>query len=182
MENTDEILSYLNELIRFRQKEIVQMENAECNKKLLTGYENRTNNILKLIKEVANDKQNSQDMLSAEELEKFKEKYNVAIQRCADFENYKKRMQRQLADTISMANKNILNDLLIVIDDFDRVQDSMKEYESNSVIEGIKLVYNNLIKILNNENCKKIECNVGDKFDVNLHEAISLVIIYFIFV
>ena len=63
--------------------------------------------------------------------------------------------------------------MLKVIDDFDRVQESMKTYESNPVIEGIKLVYNNLLKVLADEGCEKIQCKSGDVFDVNFHEAVA---------
>lgn len=178
----DKIISYLNELVRFRQKEIVQMEHARCDKKLLVGYADRTDRILKTIQEIhmTKDTQPSESSeVSAKneavskELEELKEKYKVAVQTCADFENYKKRMQRQQADIINKANKDILEDLLKVIDDFDRVQESMKTYESNPVIEGIKLVYNNLLKVLADEGCEKIQCKPGDVFDVNFHEAVA---------
>ena len=100
------------------------------------------------------------------------------FRRCRKFQrnrgtNYKKRMQRQQTDIINKANKDILEDLLKVVDDFDRVQDSMKTYERNPVIEGIKLVYNNLLKVLSNEGCEKIQCKSGDVFDVNFHEAVA---------
>lgn len=178
----DKLISYLNELVRFRQKEIVQMEHSKCDKKLLVGYADRTDRILKTIQEIhmTKDTQPSESSeVSAKnetvskELEELKEKYRVAVQTCADFENYKKRVQRQQADIINKANKDILEDLLKVIDDFDRVQESMKMYESNPVIEGIKLVYNNLLKVLADEGCEKIQCKTGDVFDVNFHEAVA---------
>lgn len=178
----DKLISYLNELVRFRQKEIVQMEHSKCDKKLLVGYADRTDRILKTIQEIhmTKDTQPSESSeVSAKnetvskELEELKEKYKVAVQTCADFENYKKRVQRQQADIINKANKDILEDLLKVIDDFDRVQESMKTYESNPVIEGIKLVYNNLLKVLADEGCEKIQCKTGDVFDVNFHEAVA---------
>lgn len=178
----DKLISYLNELVRFRQKEIVQMEHSKCDKKLLVGYADRTDRILKTIQEIhmTKDTQPSESSeVSAKnetvskELEELKEKYRVAVQTCADFENYKKRVQRQQADIINKANKDILEDLLKVIDDFDRVQESMKTYESNPVIEGIKLVYNNLLKVLADEGCEKIQCKTGDVFDVNFHEAVA---------
>ena len=178
----DKLISYLNELVRFRQKEIVQMEHSKCDKKLLVGYADRTDRILKTIQEIhmTKDTQPSESSevsvkneAASKELEELKEKYKVAVQTCADFENYKKRMQRQQADIINKANKDILEDLLKVIDDFDRVQESMKTYESNPVIEGIKLVYNNLLKVLADEGCEKIQCKTGDVFDVNFHEAVA---------
>lgn len=178
----DKLISYLNELVRFRQKEIVQMEHSKCDKKLLIGYADRTDRILKTIQEIhmTKDTQPSESSevsvkneAASKELEELKEKYKVAVQTCADFENYKKRVQRQQADIINKANKDILEDLLKVIDDFDRVQESMKTYESNPVIEGIKLVYNNLLKVLADEGCEKIQCKTGDVFDVNFHEAVA---------
>ena len=178
----DKLISYLNELVRFRQKEIVQMEHSKCDKKLLVGYADRTDRILKTIQEIhmTKDTQPSESSevsakneSASKELEELKEKYKVAVQTCADFENYKKRMQRQQVDIINKANKDILEDLLKVIDDFDRVQESMKTYESNPVIEGIKLVYNNLLKVLADEGCEKIQCKIGDVFDVNFHEAVA---------
>lgn len=109
-----------------------------------------------------------------EELKDVKMKYKAAVQMCADFDNYKKRMQRLVADTVSSANKGMIEKLLNVIDDFDRVQEAVKTYESNPVIEGIKLVYSNFLKILADEGCKKIKCKIGDKFDVNFHEAVAV--------
>ena len=155
------------------------MEHAKCDKQILVGYADRTDNILKTIQELhmnanvqSSDESNQTEPIN-KELEELKEKYKVAVQTCADFENYKKRMQRQQADIINKANKDILEDLLKVIDDFDRVQESMKTYESNPVIEGIKLVYNNLLKVLADEGCEKIQCKSGDVFDVNFHEAVA---------
>lgn len=155
------------------------MEHAKCDKQILVGYADRTDNILKTIKELhmnanvqSSDNSNQTELIN-KELEELKEKYKVAVQTCADFENYKKRVQRQQADIITKANKDILEDLLKVIDDFDRVQESMKTYESNPVIEGIKLVYNNLLKVLTDEGCEKIQCKSGDVFDVNFHEAVA---------
>ena len=155
------------------------MEHAKCDKQILVGYADRTDNILKTIQELhmnanvqSSDESNKTEPVN-KELEELKEKYKVAVQTCADFENYKKRMQRQQADIINKANKDILEDLLKVIDDFDRVQESMKTYESNPVIEGIKLVYNNLLKVLADEGCEKIQCKSGDVFDVNFHEAVA---------
>ena len=155
------------------------MEHAKCDKQILVGYADRTDNILKTIQELhmnanvqSSDESNQTEPIN-KELEELKEKYKVAVQTCADFENYKKRMQRQQADIINKANKDILENLLKVIDDFDRVQESMKTYESNPVIEGIKLVYNNLLKVLADEGCEKIQCKSGDVFDVNFHEAVA---------
>ena len=41
--------------------------------------------------------------------------------------------------------------------------------------DGIVLVYENLLKLLESEDCHKIECHIGDTFDVAHHEAVSVV-------
>ena len=107
------------------------------------------------------------------ELKELRLKYKTAIQMCADYDNYKKRAQRQLTSMVNEANKRILSKLLSVVDDFDRVQESMKTYESNPIIEGIKLVYINLLKVLADEGCEKIDCKPGDMFDAHFHEAVA---------
>lgn len=108
------------------------------------------------------------------ELKELRSKYKVAIQMCADYDNYKKRVQKQLTSMVNEASKNVLAKLLPVVDDFERVQESMKTYESNPVIEGINLVYSNFVKVLNDEGCEKLDCKIGDKFDVNFHEAVAV--------
>lgn len=63
--------------------------------------------------------------------------------------------------------------MLKIVDDFDRVQKSIESYERNPVIEGIEIVYHNLLKILTTEGCERIQCKSGDVFDVNFHEAVA---------
>ena len=175
----NKLIAYLNELVRFRQKEIIQMEHAKCDKQILVGYADRTDNILKTIQalhmnaNVQSSDESNQTELINKELEELKEKYKVAVQTCADFENYKKRIQRQLADEKSNANKEIILELLKIVDDFDRVQKSIESYERNPVIEGIEIVHHNLLKILTTEGCERIQCKSGDVFDVNFHEAVA---------
>ena len=89
----------------------------------------------------------------------------------ADFDNYKKRMKRERAELINSASKDILTDILPIIDDFERVLDSNMPPE---IARGIRIVYDKLMNVLDSEGCELIPCDPGDEFDVNVHNAIAV--------
>lgn len=86
----------------------------------------------------------------------------------ADFENYRKNFERERENIISLANEDLISDLLVVVDDFERALSAMKESKDK---EGVMIVYSNFIKILENKGLRSIETS-GKKFDPNLHEAL----------
>lgn len=86
----------------------------------------------------------------------------------ADFENYRKNFERERENIIRLANEDLINDLLVVVDDFERALSAMKESKDK---EGVMMVYSNFIKILENKGLRPIETS-GKKFDPNLHEAL----------
>jgi len=86
----------------------------------------------------------------------------------ADFENYRKNFERERENIIRLANEDLISDLLVVVDDFERALSAMKECKDK---EGVMMVYSNFIKILENKGLRPIETS-GKKFDPNLHEAL----------
>ena len=89
------------------------------------------------------------------------------IRLAADFDNYRKRSIKEREIAIDLANAKILEDLLVILDDFEMALPSL-ENEKNR--EGIKMLYKKLLKILQEHGLSGIEC-VGKQFDPNLHEA-----------
>lgn len=67
-----------------------------------------------------------------------------------------------MADFTASANKDIILKILSIVDDFERVEELFKDYENNAVVDGIKLIYKNLLKMLDAEGCSKIDCHIGD--------------------
>lgn len=67
-----------------------------------------------------------------------------------------------MADFTASANKDIILKILSIVDDFERVEALFKDYENNAVVDGIKLIYKNLLKMLDTEGCSKIDCHIGD--------------------
>ena len=95
--------------------------------------------------------------------------------RCqADFENYKKRQQESLKDTISYANTNLILEILPVLDNFHASTDHIpKEQKDSPWVVGIMHIQSQLEKILEDNNVKEIEAKEGDKFNPEIHEAIE---------
>lgn len=91
----------------------------------------------------------------------------------ADFDNYKKRNNKEKLDLIKYGNTEILSVLIPVIDDFERAIKNIQEYDQGDIISGIKLIQNKFINILKEKGLKKIETKIGDHFNADNHEAIS---------
>lgn len=101
-----------------------------------------------------------------QELKDLKSKYQYAM---ADIQNMKRRFQLERTEFICRANKEIIEDLLKIHDDFERIESAM---DVAVIMDGIGLIKKNLEKLLDEEGCEKIEVKVGDDFDVNYHEAV----------
>ena len=94
------------------------------------------------------------------------------LRKVAEFENYKRRTENDQLNLIKYAAESFVIKLLDVVDDFERSLVHIQDAKDTSTIEeGIKLVYNKLLKTLEEQGVKKIE-SVGQPFDVNFHEAV----------
>lgn len=86
----------------------------------------------------------------------------------ADFDNYRKNFEKEKEKIIEFANENLIKELLVVVDDFERALKLIKN-EKNK--EGLIIIHKNFFKILENHGLKKIEA-LGKKFDPYYHEAL----------
>ena len=83
----------------------------------------------------------------------------------ADFENHKKRTEKEKAEFIQYANSKLVLDLLPVLDSF---ESALKDCD-----EGTKLIYTQIMQILKARGLKKIESK-GQKFDPYKHDAMMV--------
>lgn len=98
------------------------------------------------------------------------------LRRAADFDNYRKRMIKEKAETAEYANANLLGDLLESLDNFDRtVEASATATDVKSISDGIKMINNNLVKMLEDKYGLKGYGVEGDEFNPEEHEAIGRV-------
>ena len=94
------------------------------------------------------------------------------LRKAAEFENYKRRNENDQLNLIKYAAESLIIKLLPVIDDFERSLEHIDTAKSNEALkEGIKLVYDKLMKVLDDQGVKKID-SVGKPFDVHYHEAL----------
>jgi molecular chaperone GrpE len=86
----------------------------------------------------------------------------------ADFDNYRKWAEKEKASIIVQANENLIKDLLVILDDFEKALPSLEQEQNR---EGMKRVQEKMIKILQNYGLQPIDC-VGKKFNPHFHEVI----------
>jgi molecular chaperone GrpE len=85
----------------------------------------------------------------------------------ADFDNYRKKFDREKEMIIALADERLIAELLTTLDDFERIlQGSVDTVQK----EGIVLLYKNFMKVLESHGLKRIE-STGKKFDPYYHEA-----------
>ena len=93
----------------------------------------------------------------------------------ADFDNYRKRTLKEKQELLRNGAERAMLELLPVVDDFERAIDAMNNTngDSDSIKEGVELIYNKFIKYLEHNNVKSID-STGQEFNPDLHEAITM--------
>ena len=89
----------------------------------------------------------------------------------ADYDNYRKRAQREKNDVRQYANQDLLEKLLPVLDNFETAITAVKDADP-SIRDGVQMIYDQLIGVLEAEGVESIDA-MGKQFDPNLHEALS---------
>ncbi|MCH8912753.1 MAG: nucleotide exchange factor GrpE [Planctomycetes bacterium] len=90
----------------------------------------------------------------------------------ADYQNLQKRAAEEQRNAIRYANADFARSLVQVLDDFERTLEAAeKASEADSVVSGVKLVYEKLLKLLGDHHVEPIEA-LGQPFDPHLHEAL----------
>lgn len=89
----------------------------------------------------------------------------------ADFDNYRKRREKEFADIIEYAGEEVLRNILPVIDDLERVFSNMATDGEKSLHEGLELIYRKFLKTLQNFGVAPIE-SVNQSFDPYFHHAV----------
>ncbi len=91
----------------------------------------------------------------------------------SEFDNYKKRTQRERIDLIKTANSEVILAMISVIDDFERAFKAAEKFkEGAQVNEGFNLIYLKLLSLLEQKGLRKMQ-SVGEEFNVDLHDAIT---------
>jgi molecular chaperone GrpE len=104
------------------------------------------------------------------ELGEEKDRY---LRKVAEFDNFKRRNAKERLELIQTAGKEIITDLLSVLDDCDRAQKQFdKSDDAAAIKEGVLLVFNKLRNTLQSKGVKAME-TLQQEFNPDLHEAIT---------
>ncbi len=104
------------------------------------------------------------------ELDEYKDKY---LRLYSEFENFRRRTNKEKYETIHNANERLIVDILPIVDDFERAEKSFKDAKDmKAVVEGIDLIYHKLLKTLESKGVKKMKSQ-GEALDTERHEAIT---------
>jgi len=104
------------------------------------------------------------------EIAELKDKY---LRIFAEFDNFKKRTIKEKMDFMRNASRDVLADMLPVLDDFDRAKQSAEDDASTEQFsDGVNLVYNKIHSVTKSKGLKPME-STGEVFDPELHEAIT---------
>ncbi|MGB2599087.1 MAG: nucleotide exchange factor GrpE [Candidatus Omnitrophota bacterium] len=108
----------------------------------------------------------------AEERDEY---YNKWLKVHAEYDNTRKRIEKEKTDHMKFANEGIISQLFPIVDNFDMALAAMETAkDKEAVMDGIKLVQKEFHRILDENGAEKIK-TVGEKFDPHVHEAVSAV-------
>ena len=106
------------------------------------------------------------------QVEKEKKEYLFLA---AEFDNYRKRTLKEKAEIIKNGGENVLKGILPIVDDFERgLKAAESDSDAKSVLEGMTLIYNKLVKYLESMGVKEMN-STGEVFNSDIHEAIAQV-------
>jgi len=108
-----------------------------------------------------------------EEADKSKEYWDRLLRVQADFDNTRKRLEREKQDFVKFANEGIILELLNVLDDLERTVDlaQSKHQDLSAFLKGVEMILAHLYEMLKEYGVKPIDAQ-GKLFDPNYHEAL----------
>ncbi|MFT6866303.1 MAG: molecular chaperone GrpE [Cyclobacteriaceae bacterium] len=121
--------------------------------------------------EVAEEPELSEVDQLKSDLAEAKDKY---LRLYSEFENFRRRTSKEKLELIGSANKDLMADMIPVIDDFERAMKALDATsDADAAKEGMTLIFNKFQKTLEAKGLKKMEIKKGTEFNPDLHEAIT---------
>ncbi|MCQ9207403.1 MAG: nucleotide exchange factor GrpE [Omnitrophica bacterium] len=104
--------------------------------------------------------------------EEYKDKW---LRTLAEYENLKKRFEKEKIEFLKFSNEQILLELLPIIDHFDRAEDAARQHKHGEVFsKGVEMILKELHRLLERNGVEKVK-TVGEKFNPHIHEGIAVV-------
>lgn len=143
--------------------EDIKKDNLDENKEL------ENENIEEVVKEEEVQDDSQEVTNDSSDDEKYQDLMDKFMRLQADFANYKRRTEAQKTEYVELGVKKIVNDLLPVLDNFERALDSIGE--KDSTYDGILMIKNQLTDVLKKEGIVEMKA-LGEEFDPTYHHAV----------
>ena len=117
--------------------------------------------------------ESAQETGSAEALQKERDDlYDRLLRKTAEFDNFRKRVERDRKEMIDWAAADVIGDLLSIVDDFDRALEAPAPAEAQSFKAGLELIQRQLAELLKKRGVSTVEA-LGADFDPHMHQAVA---------
>ena len=146
----------------FKNKKVMSTDNIE-NDPIESGQES-------VVNEVESGPELTIEEQLQEDLAKEKDKH---LRLFAEFENYKRRTNKERVESYKTANQEVLLAILPVLDDFDRALVEINKSEDENLLKGVELIHDKLKSTLASKGLEVVEIKIGDSFDADFAEAIT---------
>lgn len=128
--------------------------------------------------EIKEEQEEKQEEIKNSEIEllgnRIKELEEKLVRNQAELINYKRRKDDEVSRMLKYSQEDIILEILPIIDNFERaikLDDNNLEDELSKFLNGFKMIYTNLIEVLNKYEVKEIEA-LGKEFDPTYHQAV----------
>lgn len=113
------------------------------------------------------------DSAPADALQKERDDlYDRLLRKTAEFDNFRKRVERDRKEMIEWAAADVIGDLLTIVDDFDRALAAEAPPEAQAFKAGFELIQRQLAELLKKRGVSTVEA-LGEDFDPHLHQAVA---------
>lgn len=112
----------------------------------------------------------SENEVLREEINKERDRF---VRLVAEFENYKRRTSKERMEMYATAGREVIENLLPVMDDFERAISEIKKSDDVEHLKGVELIYNKMAESLKKQGLAVMPVKAGDQFDADLHEAVT---------
>ena len=103
-----------------------------------------------------------------------KDHYEARLRLQAEFDNFKKRKEKESADFRKYANESLLMDILPVVDDFERaIAAAEQTHKLEDFLQGVEMIFSKFVDVLKKKGIKEIEAIPGQPFNPEIHEAVT---------
>jgi molecular chaperone GrpE len=120
--------------------------------------------------EVVEEETNDMATQLQKELDEYRNKY---LRLNADFQNFRKRSEKEKTDLYKYANEKLIVELLPLVDNMERALDHIDEENKSSIVDGLKMIHKGFLDTLTKNGVEPIVA-VGEEFDPQIHNAVMM--------